>query len=57
MATWAGPYSCTDCGKPMDQAGTCTKCLVDNQPVPERLKEDLEKIQPRDRRRTDRGKR
>lgn len=27
MATWAGPYSCTDCGKPMEQAGTCAACI------------------------------
>ena len=56
MATWAGPYYCTDCGEPQDQAGTCQQCLVENQPVPERLKRDLVK-QPRDRRSTDRGKR
>ena len=33
MATWAGPYNCTDCGKPMDQAGTCKECLAKNQPA------------------------
>lgn len=43
MATWAGPYTCTDCGKPMSQSGTCTDCLVKNRPVPEKLKKDLAK--------------
>lgn len=27
MSTWAGPYNCTDCGKEMDQAGTCKDCI------------------------------
>lgn len=43
MATWAGPYSCTDCGKPMDYSGTCKDCMIANQPVPEKLKKDLAK--------------
>lgn len=46
MATWAGPYNCTDCGKSMKQAGTCPDCLIKNNPVPEQLKRDLKKTKP-----------
>lgn len=46
MATWAGPYNCTDCGKEMDRAGTCSDCLIKNNPVPEKLKRDLRKMKP-----------
>ena len=43
MATWADPYTCTDCGRGMSHAGTCSDCLVKNQPVPEKLQKDLQK--------------
>ena len=43
MATWADDYNCTDCGRGMSAPGTCTDCLVKNQPVPEKLQEDLKK--------------
>lgn len=43
MNTWADDYHCTDCGNGMTRPGTCADCLVKNQPVPEKLKEDLEK--------------
>jgi hypothetical protein len=31
----------------MDRPGTCTDCLIENQPVPKKLKEDLKKVKPR----------
>lgn len=43
MATWADDHRCTDCGKGIPYAGTCADCLVKNQPVPEKLKEDLKR--------------
>lgn len=43
MTTHWSSYNCTDCGTEMDYPGTCTSCLVKNQPVPEKLKEDLKK--------------
>lgn len=43
MNTWADQYHCTDCGNGIPAPGTCADCLIKNQPVPERLKEDIEK--------------
>lgn len=43
MATWAGPYNCTDCGRDMDHAGTCNDCKVAHQAATEKVKRDLEK--------------
>jgi len=36
-------YRCSDCGKPMNRPGTCTDCLIKDQPVPEKLLKDLGK--------------
>jgi len=44
MATWAGPYACTDCGKPMEQAGTCGKCVAASQKADEAIRRDLSKV-------------
>jgi tRNA(Ile2) C34 agmatinyltransferase TiaS len=43
MATWAGPYNCTDCGKSMDSAGTCSECLTASQKADEAIRRDLSK--------------
>lgn len=38
-----GKFRCSDCGKPMDREGTCADCMIANQPVPDKLLEDLKK--------------
>jgi hypothetical protein len=44
MATWAGPYACTDCGKPMGEAGTCNDCKVATEKVDEKIRRDLARV-------------
>ena len=44
MATWAGPYNCTDCGCPMEEAGTCNACIVAHQKADEAIRRDLAKV-------------
>lgn len=34
-------YTCTECGRSMDRPGTCSDCLIVNQPVPQKLLDDL----------------
>ena len=43
MATWSSGYECTDCGKEIKHPGTCADCLVENQPVPQKLDKDIRK--------------
>ena len=44
MSTRAGPYTCTDCGKPMDEAGTCNDCILAAQKAAEKIRRDLAKV-------------
>jgi NMD protein affecting ribosome stability and mRNA decay len=41
--TWNRTYTCSDCGKKISYEGTCPDCLIDNQPVPEKLLKDIKK--------------
>lgn len=43
MATWSSGYTCTDCGREIARPGTCADCLIKNQPVPAKLKRDINK--------------
>lgn len=43
MGTWGDGYRCTDCGRQMDQPGTCNDCIVAHQRAVERIREDLAK--------------
>lgn len=44
-----GGHRCTDCGKPMDSAGTCNECLLAHQEAGRKIRADLAKVKEKNR--------
>jgi DNA-directed RNA polymerase subunit RPC12/RpoP len=42
MVSWVG-YRCSDCGKDVDQPGTCADCIAAHRKAAEKMREDLAK--------------